>query len=220
MKTFKHFEITPALLDYVIAHNPKENKHLQNLREETDKLKFFYLRSPVEQVTLLTFLVQYVFPQTILEIGTFTGYTTLALALATSDNTRITTCDLNNVFPSIGKPYWINANINHRIDLKLGPALNTLQEMLSSNKRFDFVYIDADKENNLEYLRLSLQLLNKNGLIIVDNTLRQGKVTDSHTADKQTLAIKNFNARLHHWPDIHYCLIPFCDGITLICKTR
>jgi len=218
MKTNKYIEMTAELLNYLSAYNPQENPYLYQLRETTDKLKYARLRTPTEQVTFLIFLTQFLSPHKILEIGTFTGYTTLALALATDEKTHITTCDINNVFPSIGIPYWNAANQHNKIELKIGSALKTLRNLLQQKKTFDLIYIDADKENTWQYFQLCLEILSERGLIIVDNTLRKGDVINRNSQNTQTQAMHEFNSLLTTWKNIHYCLLPFCDGITLISK--
>src|SRR3990167_6808722 len=172
--TDKQLNFTPALYQYIFSHNPEENIHLKNLRLRTDQLKYARLRSPTEQVQLITFLLKLLKPKNILELGTFTVYATLAMALATDDSTKIITCDINNVFPSIGIPFWEQSTVGNKIQLILGPALETVSKLEKQNALFDFIYIDADKENYLNYFEQSLTILNKSGLIVIDNVLWHG----------------------------------------------
>lgn len=214
----KSINLTPELYEYLLQINPPENPHLRDLRIKTDRLKYARLRSPTEQVQFIMFLLQFLRPKRVLEVGTFTGYSTLAMALSTPADTMITTCDINNIFPETGQEIWKNAGVNDRIQLMLGPAMETLTQLKMQDYDFDFIFIDADKENYWEYFSLSLELLSQNGLIMIDNVLWRGQVVDSNHNDMRTIAIRDFNQRLAHHPDIHYCFIPVGDGISLVSK--
>jgi predicted O-methyltransferase YrrM len=214
----KSLNLTPELYQYLLELSPKENFHLKELRIKTDKLKYARLRSPTEQINFMMFLLQNLKPKNILEIGTFTGYSTLAMALATPEDTQIITCDINNVFPSTGQEIWKNAGVANRIKLQLGPAIETLTQLQQQSQTFDFVFIDADKENYWQYFEKSLNMLTVNGLIIIDNVLWRGQVIDGNNSDLRTNAIRDFNQRLSLQPHINYCLLPLGDGISLVSK--
>lgn len=214
----KSLHMTPELYEYVLNSNPNENSFLKELRKKTDALKYSYLRSPSEQISFLTFMLNLLKPKKILEIGTFTGYSTLAMALATPEDTEIITCDINNVFPSIGLDTWAASGVLDRIELRLGLAMDTLATIQSESKQFDFIYIDADKENVWNYFEKSFSMLTEQGVIIVDNVLWRGRVIDEAYSDSKTNAIRDFNLRLSNEPGVCYCLLPIGDGLTLISR--
>jgi predicted O-methyltransferase YrrM len=216
----KMINFTPELYQYLLDLNPVENPYLKELRIKTDNLKYARLRSPTEQIHFISFLLRFIKPKAILEIGTFTGYSTLAFALATADDTKIITCDLNNVFPETGQEIWKKANVSHRIQLRLNPALVTLEKLQSENNSFDFIFIDADKENNWNYFEKTLALLNSGGIIAIDNVLWRGQVVEDDKVDSRTTATRDFNKRLSVQPGINYCVLPIGDGITLVSKSH
>ena len=214
----KSINMTKELQEYLLRHNPGLEDELLKLIDTTDSMKYGRLRSPTEQIHFILFLIKLLKPKSILEVGTFTGCTTLAMALVMGEKAKIVTCDINAVFPKIGIPYWERAGVMNRIKLMLGPATNTLDQLIKANQLFDFIYIDADKENNLSYLNLGLDLLEPNGLIIVDNTLVNGEVTNIVSNNTKAMALRKFNTEVKNYPNIDYCLTPLCDGITLIKK--
>ena len=214
----KTLQLTPDLYQYLLQINPFENLYLQKLREKTDELKYARLRSPTEQVHFITFLLQCFKPKKLLEIGTFTGYTTLAMALATAETSEIVTCDINAIFPDIGRDIWVSAGVAEKILLRLGLALQTLQQLREEGRVFDFIYIDADKENYVAYFELSLEMLTGQGVILVDNVLWKGQVTDDTNHLSSTLGIRHFNQYLFQRRDINYCVLPIGDGLTLVRK--
>lgn len=214
----KSLTMTTELYQYILNANPIEQSSLGELRQKTDQLKYARLRSPTEQIHFITFLLKLLQPSHILEIGTFTGYATLAMALATPETTKIITCDINNVFPQTGQSTWKKANVAKRIDLRLGPALETLKQLKQKSASFDFVFIDADKENYWHYFKIVLSLLSNKGIILVDNVLWHGQVADKTFNDTRTRAIRDFNTRLTQQNDIYHCLLPIGDGLTLIAK--
>lgn len=216
----KSLNLTPELLQYLMEMSQPENLYLKELRLKTDSLKYARLRSPTEQIYFMMFLLRLLKPKNVLEIGTFTGYSTLSIALATTDDTQIITCDINNVFPQTGQDIWKKAQVAHRIKLCLGPALNTIQNLKQNNNTFDFVFIDADKENYWEYFTSTLSMLTPEGIIMIDNVLWKGEVLDSNSTDMRANAIRNFNERLLKESGIHYCILPIGDGITLITKEK
>jgi predicted O-methyltransferase YrrM len=209
-----HF--TRDLYNYILKISPEENFYLKELRLKTDALKYSRLRSPTEQVNFMMFLLQLIKPINILEIGTFTGYATLAMALATSSNTKIITCDITNIFPEIGQEVWKQAGVSSRIQLMLGPAKDTLEKLHQQKQTFDFIFIDADKENYWHYFENSLNMLTDNGIIMIDNVLWRGQVADENIVDPTTTAIRNFNQQLSQQFNINYCVLPIGDGVTLV----
>jgi caffeoyl-CoA O-methyltransferase len=152
-----------------------------------------------------------------LEIGTFTGYSALAVALALPPDGRVIACDVSEEWTSVGRRYWEKAGVADKIDLRLGPAVETLQGLLANGQRdrFDFAFIDADKASYDAYYELCLQLVRPGGLIAVDNVLWSGKVADASITDADTEAIRRLNARLAKDERITLSLVPIGDGVTL-----
>jgi caffeoyl-CoA O-methyltransferase len=170
-----------------------------------------------EQGQLMALLVELVGARRTLEIGTFTGYSALAVALALPADGHVLTCDVSEEWTSVGRRYWEKAGVAEKIDLRLGPALETLEELLANGQRdrFDFAFIDADKESYDAYYELCLQVVRPGGLIAVDNVLWSGKVADASVTDADTEAIRRLNAKLATDERVTLSLLPVGDGLTL-----
>ncbi|NJM64027.1 MAG: SAM-dependent methyltransferase, partial [Oscillatoriales cyanobacterium RU_3_3] len=155
-------------------------------------------------------------------IGVFTGYSSLCVALALPSNGHIVACDVSEEYTAIARRYWELAGVAHKISLQLGPAINTLDKLIAEGQAgtFDFVFIDADKENYEAYFERSLQLVRNGGLIVIDNVLWSGRVADPKVQDESTLAIRNFNDKLRNDPRITLSVVPIGDGLTLALKRR
>jgi len=155
-----------------------------------------------------------------IEIGVYTGYSALSVALALPDDGRIIACDINEEWTSIARRYWREAGVDGKIDLRLAPALATLDGLISSGQgnQFDFVFIDADKTNYANYYERALVLLRPGGLIGVDNVLWYGRVIDSSFDDPDTRAIRAFNQQLRSDDRVWLSMLPVRDGLTLACK--
>jgi predicted O-methyltransferase YrrM len=173
-----------------------------------------------EQGQFMALLVRLTGARRILEIGTFTGYSALAMALALPAEGRIVACDVSEAWTAVAKRYWQRAGVAGRIELRLAPALQTLDALIGEGGggSFDFAFIDADKSRYLDYYERSLTLLRPGGLIAVDNTLWGGSVADPAKIDADTAAIRAFNAALHADPRIELSLVPIGDGLTLARK--
>jgi O-methyltransferase len=214
----KTLQITDELYGYLSNINSEENIQLALLREETQKLENSTMISSPEQAAFFNFLIKLIQPKNILEIGTFTGYCTLAMALAAPSDCKIITCDIDKTWPMIGKKFWQTANVHEKIELKLGSAIQSLNELREKKAFFDFIFIDADKVNYWEYFTASLDLIKEKGIIAVDNVLWSGQPANPSINDFQTVAIRNFNEQLKSFPNIHYCVLPIGDGLTLVSK--
>ncbi len=214
----KTLEIQSDLKKYIESIKPREHDLLKELREKTLELEQGIMMSPPDQVDFLCFLMKLLKPKRILEIGTFTGYFTLAMALATSEDCLITTCDLDQSWTDLGKSFWGKANVAHRIELKLGQALNFLKS--EARRVYDFIFIDADKINYKHYLDLSLTIISDCGLIVVDNIFWGGRVFDEKFKDFQTESIRAFNQSVLNIKDIEYSILPIGDGLLFISKKR
>ena len=165
-------------------------------------------------------LVQVLRARKTLEVGVFTGYSALWVALALPDHGRIVACDINQEYTSVARRYWQEAGIEQKIDLRLGPALDTLDALLKANQAgtFDFAFIDADKTNYQNYYERALQLLRAGGLIAIDNTIWSGKVANRNVNDADTVAIRLLNEKLHRDERVSLSMLTVGDGLTLAMK--
>jgi len=168
----------------------------------------------------MALLLQIVGAVNTIELGVYTGYSSLWTALALPPQGRIIACDINEEWTSIARRYWQEAGVVEKVDLRLAPAIETLEALLEAGEHgsFDFVFIDADKENYDAYYERSLELLRPGGLIAVDNVLWSGRVADPQVRDDATLAIRAFNLKLRDDDRIKLSLVPIADGLTLALK--
>ena len=208
-------ELTDALYDYIVAMGTRETDVQRELRAETRKLPNAAMQIGPDQAALLQILVRVLGATRCIEIGTFTGYSALAVALALPSNGRIVCCDLNAEWTEIGRRFWKKARVERKIDVRLGPALETLKTLKG---KFDFAFIDADKPNYWRYFERCLELVRKGGVIAVDNTLWGGSVLDPAKQDENTRAVREFNKRLSGERRVDIALVPIGDGLTLAVK--
>jgi caffeoyl-CoA O-methyltransferase len=173
-----------------------------------------------EQGQFMALLVELIGARRILEVGTFTGYSALAVALALPPDGRVITCDINEEMTAIARRYWAEAGVADKIDLRLAPAIDTLDELLAEGQagQFDFAFIDADKTNYLAYYERTLELLRSGGLIAIDNVLWNGAVADPERQDDDTSAIRALNEAVHADDRVSLSLLPISDGLTLARK--
>lgn len=218
--TRKTLTLTPELYDYLLAVSLREPRLLRRLREETSALKMANMQISPEQGQFMALLVELMGARNIIEIGTFTGYSALCMALAMPDDGRLICCDISDEWTAIARRFWQEAGIEDRIRLRLAPAQATLQQLIEQGEtgRFDLVFIDADKENYLVYYELCLQLLRPGGLLLADNTLWGGTVADPADTSVDTEAIRRFNETLYQDDRISLSLLPVGDGLTLARK--
>jgi O-methyltransferase len=215
--------VTARLAEYVRDVSLREDEILRALREETDELPGgSSMQVLAEEGQLLALLVGLIGARSILEIGTFTGYSTLCLARALPPGGRVVTCDITERWLEIGAEFWSRAGVGDRIDLRVGDAAATLEKLHADegSDLFDLVFIDADKVGYQRYYELSLKLVRIGGLIIVDNTLFFGRVADPGAQDQDTEAIRAFNELLHYDDRVDISLLTMADGITLARRTR
>ncbi len=197
--------IEPKILDYIEKNSLRDTALLAELRAETANLEEARMQVPAEQGQFLALLVQAVGAKKCLEIGTFTGYSALSIALALPPGGRLICCDISETWTAIAQRYWRRAEVANKIELRIGPAIATLDQMLAAGAggTFDFVFIDADKPGYRAYYERSLQLLRTGGLIVFDNTLWSGAVADESDQSDDTRAIRALNLMLHYiviWP--------------------
>jgi predicted O-methyltransferase YrrM len=203
---------------YIAEHAVREREILRELRAATASLPNAGMQIGADQGQFMALLVQAIGARNCLEIGTFTGYSALAVALAIPDNGRIVCCDISEEWTAIGRPFWKKAGVDRKIDLRIGPALRTLDELREEKQVFDFVFIDADKTNYANYYEACLPMLRPGGILAVDNTLWSGWVADRGHHDDDTVALRKFNERLHADDRVDIALLPLGDGVTLALK--
>ena len=212
--------LNDALYEYLLSVSLREPDVLCRLREETAKMPQHNMQISPEQGQFIALLVELTGARKCLEVGTFTGYSTLSLALALPEDGQIVACDISEEFTSRAKPYWQEAGVAGKIDLRLGPALETLDALIADGESgaFDFAFIDADKVNYQGYFQRALDLIRRGGLILVDNVLWSGAVVDPARDDEDTEAIRAFNQECAGDPRISLSLVPIGDGLTLARK--
>ena len=213
--------LSPALYDYLLSVSLRESDVQRRLREETGRLAERAMQIAPEQGQFMALLVELTGAQRALEIGTFTGYSALSVAQALPATGRLIACDVSEEWTAIGRRYWAEAGVADKIDLRIAPALKTLQGLLADGEadRFDMAFIDADKENYEAYYEACLQLMRPGGLILIDNVLWDGSVIDPAKQDADTQAIRALNEKLHEDERITLSMIPLADGLTL-CRKR
>ena len=208
------------LREYLLNVSVKESEILRELREETAQMEYSAMQISPEQGTFMSFLVELIQAKRTLEIGVFTGYSALVVAMALSEDGIVTACDVSEEWANVGMKYWKKAQVEDKIDLRIAPALKTLDQLLSEGKQgtYDFAFIDADKIEYQGYFDKSLELLRIGGLIAIDNVLWGGSVIDDSIQDSSTKAIREFNENLSSDPRVSISMVPIGDGLTLACK--
>lgn len=208
------------LWEYMRRVTLREPALLLRLREETALLPSSNCQISAEQGQFMALLMHLINARRTIEIGVYTGYSALSVALALPEDGRVIACDINDEWTSVARRYWRQAGVDHKIDLRLGPALGTLDGLIANGQagRFDFVFIDADKTNYANYYERALVLLRPGGLIGVDNVLWYGRVIDPSVDDADTRAIRAFNEQLKEDDRVWLSMLPVRDGLTLACK--
>ena len=208
------------LRKYLLNVSVKESEILRELREETAQMEYSAMQISPEQGAFMSFLVELIQAKRTLEIGVFTGYSALVVAMALSEDGIVTACDVSEEWTNVGMKYWKKAQVEDKIDLRIAPALKTLDQLLSEGKQgtYDFSFIDADKIEYQGYFDKSLELLRIGGLIAIDNVLWGGSVIDDSIQDSSTKAIRKFNENLSSDPRVSISMVPIGDGLTLACK--
>lgn len=218
--TRRTIPLTDELYDYLVEVSVREGDVLERLRDETGQLENANMQIGPEQGQFMRMLVGLMDAKSVLEIGTFTGYSALCLAAGLPIDGRVLTIDVNAEWPTFGKRYWAEAGVANRIESRIGDATDVLDELLREGLggSFDFVFIDADKSGLEDYYEKSLELVRVGGLIAVDNTLWSGRVADPAVHDPATMAIRGFNVMVYDDPRIDLSLVPIGDGLTLLRK--
>lgn len=215
-KTF----ISDRLYDYLLTVSLREPAVLQQLRQETATHPMSQMQIAPEQGQLLALLVQLMQAKTILEIGVFTGYSSLAMALALPAEGRLVACDISEEYTATARRYWERAGVAAKVDLRIAPALETLDHLLAEGQsnHFDLAFIDADKSSYPDYYDRAVQLVRPGGLIAIDNVLWSGRVADPAVTDNRTQTIRDFNQTIYQDDRVLPCLLPIADGLTLALK--
>jgi len=215
----RSLNLDDTLYEYLLTHSLREHPEQIALREATRSHPRAGMQISPEQGQFMALLVKLIGARRTLEIGVFTGYSALSVALALPADGRILACDISEEYTRIGRPYWERAGVAHKIDLRLAPALETLDAELAAGAagRYDFAFIDADKTGYAAYFERCLQLLRPGGLIAIDNVLWSGAVArPAH--DDDTRALQALNERLHRDERIDLAMLPVGDGLTLARK--
>ncbi|MBD2098355.1 class I SAM-dependent methyltransferase [Trichocoleus sp. FACHB-591] len=216
----KTLDLTNQLYDYLLSNSLREPELLAQLRQKTAEHPMAQMQIAPEQGQFMALLVQLMGAKKTLEVGVFTGYSSLAVALALPTDGKVIACDVSEEYTAIARRYWQAAGVANKIELRIGPAVDTLDQLLAAGEAetFDFAFIDADKSNYWNYYERSLQLVRPGGLIAIDNVLWSGRVADPQVQDNRTESIRVFNAKLHQDQRITLSLVPIADGLTLALK--
>jgi predicted O-methyltransferase YrrM len=212
--------LEPNLYNYLLSVSLREAEILAQLRQETAEHPMAMMQIAPEQGQFMALLVQLIGAKKTLEIGVFTGYSTLVVALALPSDGKVVACDVSEEFTAIARRYWQQAGVTNKINLHIAPAIETLDNLLAAGEgeSFDFAFIDADKSNYDVYYERSLQLIRPGGLIAIDNVLWSGRVADPQVQDNRTSKIRALNEKLHQDQRITLSLVPIGDGLTLALK--
>ena len=212
--------LTPELHAYLLEVSLREHDLLAELRQETAALPQANMQIAPEQGQFMALLVQLTGARRILEVGVFTGYSSLAMAMAMPDDGRILACDVSETWTAVARRYWARAGVADRVELRLAPAVETLQGLLADGQAgaWDLAFIDADKASYQDYYECCLELLHPGGLVVVDNVLWNGAVIDPARHDADTVAIRAFNRRLREDSRVDLSLVPIGDGLSLARK--
>jgi len=213
-------DLTDTLYDYLLSVSLRETDLQRRLREETATLSMARMQISPEQGQFMALIARLTGARRCLEVGVFTGYSSLAVALTLPEDGRIVACDVSEEWTAIARRYWAAAGIADRIDLRLAPAIDTLDALIAAGDAgtYDLAFIDADKTSYLAYYERALVLLRPGGLLMTDNTLWSGRVADPEDGDADTVALRHYNEHLHRDTRIDLSLVPIGDGLTLARK--
>lgn len=212
----KFLALTQPVYEYLVAHTVPPDDVLRDLAEETAALgPVSIMQVAIEQGAFLTLLARLIGASRAVEVGTFTGYSSICIARGLADGGRLLCCDVSDEWTAIARRYWTRAGLDDRIELRLGPALDTLRA-LPRAPEIDLVFIDADKPNYLNYYEATLPKLAPRGLIILDNTLWSGRVADPEEDDESTQAIREINDHILTDPRVNSVLLTVRDGMNLV----
>jgi len=212
-------QIDDKMYDYLLSVSLEEHEVLRNLREITSSMPGSMMQIAPDQGQFMAMLIKVIKAEKLLEIGTYTGYSTLVCAMAMKTG-QIITLDNDPIATEVAKSFWKKGGVEHLINLRLGDALDSLNQLIEDNhsSSFDFIFIDADKGNYKNYYEISLELLSEDGIIIFDNVLWSGAVADENDQSNNTLALRGLNKMLFNDKRIDLTMIPVGDGLTIVRK--
>ncbi|CAL5228799.1 g11996 [Coccomyxa viridis] len=211
---------SPDLYQYLVEHSYRPNQHLDALHEESMKQGRRGMCSPPDSIPLLQMMVKLTQAKKIVEVGVFTGYTALGMALMLPEGGVLHACDISAEYPAVGQPIWKAAGVADKISLHIGPATDTLADLLAAEGEgtFDMGFIDADKANYDSYYELILKLLRPGGVVLVDNVLWNGSVLKTTAVDADTRGIQAINDKIFKDDRVDICMLPVSDGVTIVRK--
>ena len=214
--------VTEPIIDYIIAHGVEETPAMAKLRADTAKLPNAEMQIAPEQGQLMRVLIELIGATRAIEVGTFTGYSALAVATALPENGRLICCDVSDEHEAMARRAWEAEGVAHKIDLRIAPGAQTLQALIDEGQgeTFDFAFVDADKPGYGLYFDLCLQLIRPGGVITFDNTLADGRVVDPADDGEYAASIRAINDRVANEPRVTSCLVPIGDGLTMAVKRR
>jgi caffeoyl-CoA O-methyltransferase len=212
--------VDDRLYDYILRVSVRETPVMRRLREETQKMREGGMQVSPEQGQFMALLVEMLGARNALEVGVFTGYSSLSVAQALQPGGKLVACDLSDEWTSIARKYWREAKMEDRIELRLGPALDTLAALSREGRdgTFDFAFVDADKESYVDYYEKCLALVRRGGVIAFDNVLWDGRVANPDDHSQSTESIRKLNAHLTNDERVSLSLVPIGDGLTLARK--
>jgi len=212
--------LPPVVLKYLRDHSVTETAEQVELREYTAGMEEAAMQISPEQGSFMQFMARLTNAKRCIEVGVFTGYSSLSVALGLPDDGLIKAFDISEKWTSIGQKYWERAGVARKIDLKIGPATEGLQSLIDNGEAgtYDFAFIDADKTNYQHYYENCLTLLKPGGLILIDNVLWSGNVADPDDNDEDTIAIRNINSHVAQDSRVARCMLPLSDGVTMVLK--
>eukprot|EP00249_Psilotum_nudum_P009664 c22077_g1_i1 orf=585-1526(-) len=216
----KQVRVTEPLHKYILAHT-REPQILGELREETSNMVGSEMQVSPEQGQFLAMLVQLIRAERCVEVGVYTGYSSLAVALVLPDSGHLVACEKDEISLGIAQKYYKRAGVTHKVDVRQGLALNTLRDLIQDDKAnsFDFAFLDADKRKYKEYYELLLELVRPGGLVVIDNVLWYGKVADLQENERRTQSLREFNSFVLCDERVSISMVPIGDGMTL-CRKR
>jgi caffeoyl-CoA O-methyltransferase len=216
----KQLPISDRLFDYIVAKGTREAPVMKALRRATKRVPMAGMQVSPPQGALMALLVSLIGARKAIEVGVFTGYSSLAVALALPEDGRLVACDVSEAYTAIARRFWQKAGVSHKIALHLAPGLETLNRLLAAGEAgtYDFAFIDADKENYSAYYERVLKLLRPGGLVAIDNVLWGGSVANRRRNDASVRAIRALNDKVARDRRVAMCLVPIADGVTLAMK--
>lgn len=212
--------LTDEVYDYLRSVSLREDVTLQQLRQKTASHSSSSMQISAEQGQFMALLLKVLGAKRIIEVGVFTGYSSLCMALVLPADGKLIACDVNAEYTNVARRYWQQAGVRDKIELRLAPGLETLEALVNDGEsgKFDFVFLDAVKEEYKDYYELALELIRPGGLIAIDNVLWGGSVVDTEKQDTETVAIREFNEHVYKDERIDISMVPIGDGLTLARK--